>query len=101
MTARMYVASNVTPAGLKGQAAEVWSGLQECKEQGPMFAADINKIVGPRLKTKQDTLRVTLYYIVIFKGKGWVTAVDPVITPVAESNELDETMAAISELIAG
>lgn len=82
MTARMYSLSNELSdaqkkyvAGLKGQAKVVFDELENDKTA--RFAEDINKNCGPKLVTRQDTLRVTLYYIIIFKGKGIVKATEP------------------------
>jgi hypothetical protein len=81
MTARHYrlVANlnekqNLYVAGLKGQARVVMNELANNKE--PRLGVDIDKECGPKFVTKQDTLRVTLYYIIIFKNKGVVEAVE-------------------------
>lgn len=90
MTARMYAMnSELTDAqkkylaGLKGQAKVVAEELANNTE--PRLAEDINKNTAPKLVTKQDELRVTLYYIIIFKGKGIVRAVEPSAKPVEVS----------------
>lgn len=79
MTARLYsLASNLTPenkkyvAGLRGQAKIVYEELDRVRT--PRLAEDINKETAKRLVTKQDFLRVTLYYIIVFKGRGIVVA---------------------------
>ena len=78
MTARHYVLrADVKVPVLKGQAKIVMDTLVELQGQGPLPATTINETSGPKFKTRQDTLRVTLYYIVVFKGQGLVRAVEP------------------------
>ncbi len=77
--ARLYVLNSVPAkaAELKGQARVVFDVLR-AQNGEPKLASDINADVEATglLKTRQDTLRVTLYYIIVFKGRGWVSAVD-------------------------
>lgn len=73
--ARLYsINSEVIPqsemAKLKGQAKIVMDVLLENKT--PRLATAITEDTTPRLKTRQDFLRVTLYYIIVFKSKGWI-----------------------------
>lgn len=82
MTARMYsLATNLSPenkkyvGGLRGQAKIVYEEL--VRDRTPRLAEAINKVTGPKFVTKQDTLRVTLYYIIVFKGRGIVVAHEP------------------------
>lgn len=77
--ARMYsVNTSVIPeteiTKLKGQAKIVMSEL--IRDITPRFASQINTETEKCLKTKQDTLRVTLYYIIVFKSKGWIHVKD-------------------------
>lgn len=79
MTARFYaLAANLSPentkyvAGLTGQAKIVYEELARVRT--PRLAEEINKETSKRLVTKQDFLRVTLYYIIVFKGRGVVVA---------------------------
>jgi hypothetical protein len=57
-------------AKLKGQAKIVFDELS--RDNTPRLATVINENTEKCLKTKQDTLRVTLYYIIVFKSKGWI-----------------------------
>jgi hypothetical protein len=73
-TARLY-ARNEVPAKkeIKGQAAVIMDVL--LRQNGePKLAADLAKQVEAEgnLKTRQDVLRVTLYYIIVFKGMGLI-----------------------------
>lgn len=61
-------------AKLKGQAKIVMDEL--LRDETPRFASQINTETEKCLKTKQDTLRVTLYYIIVFKSKGWIHTKD-------------------------
>jgi hypothetical protein len=80
-------------AGLKGQAKVVMDGLMA--EEGPVLAKDLaEKLTFPG--SKQDPYRVTLYYIIVFKGKGLVRAVEPEVEVEVEptTEELEETIEA-------
>lgn len=73
-TAKLY---SVNPSvkmtrELRGQALQVWTELNA--DVTPRLATDIDAKVGPLFKTRQDTLRVTLYYILVFKKSGHVVA---------------------------
>lgn len=72
MTAKLYARTpNARPAKPLGpQAKVVWDAL----DATPRLATDVDKTSGPQFKTRQDTLRVTLYYILVFKKAGLVTA---------------------------
>lgn len=95
MTARHYVLNaDVKIPALKGQAKIVMDALVELRDQGPLAAVKINETSGPKFKTRQDTLRVTLYYIVIFKGQGLVRAVEPTPAAAPTVEALEETIAA-------
>ena len=79
MTARKYAvvanrtdAQNKFIAGLKGQAKVVMAELLANTE--PRLGTEIESACGAKIVTKQDTLRIVLYYVVIFKGKGLVVA---------------------------
>ena len=79
MTARLYsLKSELSEsqqkyaAALKGQARIVFDEL--AANRAPRLAEKINELTGPKFTTRQDTLRVTLYYIIVFKGKGLVVA---------------------------
>ncbi len=61
-------------AKLKGQAKIVMDEL--LRDETPRFASQINTETEKCLKTRQDTLRVTLYYIIVFKSKGWIHTTD-------------------------
>jgi hypothetical protein len=76
--ARMYAFNGVEPKGeFKGQAAVVLDVLK--RQNGEMkLASDIAAQVAEegKLKTRQDILRVVLYYIIVFKGKGMIATQD-------------------------
>jgi hypothetical protein len=54
----------------KGQAKIVMDEL--LRDTSPRLASEINTHTEKCLKTRQDTLRVTLYYIIVFKSKGLI-----------------------------
>jgi hypothetical protein len=95
--ARLYVL-NSAPAKaseLKGQARVVFDVLNSQNGE-PKLASDIAVQVEQSglLKTRQDVLRVTLYYIIVFKGRGWVNAVDQEIpAPSADAQLRDHEVA--------
>lgn len=62
-------------ANLKGQAKIVFDEL--AADTTPRLATDVEKACGSKIQTRQDTLRVVLYYIIVFKSKGLITAVEP------------------------
>jgi hypothetical protein len=83
--ARLYAFNGTEPkAEVRGQAKVILDVLRANTE--PRLAADINADVEATglLKTRQDTLRVTLYYILVFKKRGMVAASEPALEPVAE-----------------
>lgn len=59
---------------IKGQAKIVAEELRE--NLTPRLATEIEKNCGHKIVTRQDTLRIVLYYLIIFKGKGFVSALD-------------------------
>jgi hypothetical protein len=90
----MYARTNVAPKSeLKGQAAVVFSELGST----PELATTINERVAPKLKTRQDPLRVTLYYLIIFKNRGIVAASEQPAEVVAEAPIADESDAIAEE----
>jgi hypothetical protein len=93
-TAKLYsIVPDAIPARtLTGQAAQVWTEL--ANDTTPRLATAVDAKVGPLFKTRQDTLRVTLYYILVFKKLGLVqaTAQPKVVAPTPE--QLEETVAA-------
>ena len=99
MTARLYAATpNARPAKvLRGQALQVWTELQA--DTTPRLATAIDANVGPLYKTRQDTLRVTLYYLLVFKKQGIVTSSEPVVTApvVAEPVDHDAVVLELEE----
>lgn len=106
MTARMYsLVSELSDvqqkyvAGLKGQAKIVYDEL--VANRTPRLGEDINKVTGPLFTTRQDTLRVTLYYIIVFKGKGIVRATEQTRTaPASAFAELFDTDGNLVEVAA-
>jgi hypothetical protein len=59
----------------KGQAAIVFSELRKNRE--PRLAQEICDSIAI-LPTRQDKLRVVLYYILVFKKAGFVSAVEQI-----------------------
>ena len=59
---------------IKGQAKIVADDLFANRE--PRLAVEITKNCGAKIVTKQDTHRVVLYYVIIFKTRGFVSAFD-------------------------
>lgn len=75
MTAKLYarVSNAKFEKPLGPQAKIVWDALTTT----PQLATDVNNVSGPKFATRQDTLRVTLYYILTFKKQGLVAAFAP------------------------
>lgn len=70
---------------VRGQAAQVLAELQ--RDTTPRLASDIDEAIAKSdnpFKTRQDTLRVTLYYLIIFSNRGWVVKTKPVVEAPAE-----------------
>ena len=77
MQARMYALTGKTPkTSFKGQAARVYRELTTTPELAVTVNERIVKSDDP-FKTRQDSYRVTLYYILIFKKQGLVAAFEP------------------------
>ena len=62
----------VIEQNVRGQAAQVLAELRADTE--PRLAVDIDARIAATnpFKTRQDTLRVTLYYLIVFAKRGWV-----------------------------
>ena len=86
MKSRMYslVAGSKLKSKPSGQAARVLAELRRVRE--PRLAVDIDtaikastgkpgSLAGPHV-TRQDSLRVTLYYLLVFKKAGVVAGVE-------------------------
>jgi hypothetical protein len=84
--ARRYELIAEPTKAVRGQAAVVLEALREVKGT-PKLATEINELVvkSGNLKTRQDTLRVTLYYIIVFKGRGLVRATEQELVEAPES----------------
>jgi len=85
--ARLYAWNGTAPkAEVKGQAAVILDVMQ--RQNGEFkLASDIAEQVEREgnLKTRQDILRVTLYYIIVFKNKGLIaTSEQEVAAPAVE-----------------
>lgn len=86
---------------VRGQALIVLNELRNSTE--PRLAVDIDAAIAKTnpFKTRQDTLRVTLYYLIVFAKRGWVIKDKPQAREnvVAEDNveEIDERDATIDE----
>ncbi len=76
--ARMYVFNGKELKGeVKGQAAVVLDVLKRQNGEPKLASVLADQVASEgNLKTRQDILRVVLYYIIIFKGKGIVSATD-------------------------
>jgi hypothetical protein len=59
---------------IKGQAKVVFEEMQN--DKNPRLATDIAEKCGHKIVTRQDILRVVLYYIIVFKTKGFVNSFD-------------------------
>src|SRR5687768_2113985 len=90
--ARMYALVGEPKKAVTGQAAVVLAELK--RDTSPRLASAISEAVekSGALKTRQDVLRVTLYYILIFKKAGIVAATDQPIEADAENLEDAETL---------
>lgn len=74
MKARLYAKTGIAPKNtFKGQAARVWEELRDEPELATAVNERIEKSDNP-FKTRQDSYRVTLYYILVFKKQGLVAA---------------------------
>ena len=112
MKARMYSLKSGAKLKAKpsGQALRVLRELQRVRE--PRLASEVDEAIakstgkpgsvnGPHI-TRQDSLRVTLYYLLVFKKAGAVVASEQAVedvdtevavdevAPVAENTEADE-----------
>jgi hypothetical protein len=86
----MYAWNGVAPKKeLKGQAAVVMDVLKE--QNGELaLASDIAEKVqkSGKLKTRQEVLRVTLYYIIVFKNAGLITTKEQDVDVPQEHDEM-------------
>jgi hypothetical protein len=75
---------------VRGQAKQVLTELE--RDMTPRLATDIDREIADRdpFKTRQDTLRVTLYYLIVFSNRGWVKKVRPVAEPAAVEVAADD-----------
>jgi hypothetical protein len=90
--ARLYVLNGTEPKKpMTGQAKVVFDVMNA--DRTPRLATEIAESVKESglLKTRQDILRVTLYYIIAFRNKGLVTATEQQIEAPAEVDEVEET----------
>jgi hypothetical protein len=93
-TARLYSINpaKVSPSALakvKGQAKIVIDELY--RDPRPRLASEINVETEKCLKTRQSTLRVTLYYIIVFKSKGWINTQEQSVSE-SDTPEVEETV---------
>lgn len=79
-------------AELKGQARIVFDELKN--DTTPRLASEILEKCGEKIRTRQDVLRVVLYYIIVFKGKGFVSSFD---TRPAENGEVVDDFQGVTE----
>jgi len=75
---------------VRGQAAIVLNELRNNTE--PRLAVDIDAAIQATnpFKTRQDSLRVTLYYLIVFAKRGWVIKDKPQSNENAVAVENDE-----------
>lgn len=75
-----FVVNPEVPSGnLKGQALRVYQELEKAFPE-PLTGVELNERIENSdrpFTTRQDSLRVTLYYCVVFKGQGKVVATRP------------------------
>jgi hypothetical protein len=91
--ARLYVWNGREPKKeLRGQAAIVLDVLK-AQNGEPRLISDLTAAVNEtgRLKTRQDPERVTGYYVVVFKTRGMVDAVEQEIDAENDAAETAET----------
>lgn len=97
---RLYGLSGVKlKKPLSGQALLVFQGMNERvdgKDSAHAFKTpkEWTVKIGPKLVTRQDTYRVVLYYILIFKNRGLVAVreQEPVIDEVTAGEEIPDEM---------
>ncbi len=89
--ARLYAFNGTEPKSpVKGQAAVVLDVLRRQNGE-PKLATDLAAQVEREgnLKTRQDILRVTLYYVLVFKSRGMIATCEQEVpeSVVATANE--------------
>jgi len=79
-------ADKTVVAKLTGQAGQVWNAMKQVNK--PVTGPELNEFIEENMpfKTRQDSLRVTLYYLVVLKGKGLFIASRPA-KPVVEERD--------------
>ena len=75
MNAKLYKKSAQPRKPINGQALVVWNHMSSTPELAKTILARV--VESGQLKTTQDKYRVVLYYILVFKSKGLVEAVEP------------------------
>lgn len=84
-------------AELKGQAKIVADTLDSMtdarhdetgEDRAKFLATEVNEqvVASGKLVTRQDPERVTLYYLLIFKKRGWIEAAEAPVTEESETN---------------
>ena len=98
--ARLYAFNGREPKNpVKGQAAVILDVLRRQNGEMKLASALAEQVEREgNLKTRQDILRVTLYYIIVFKNRGMIAVTDQDI-PV-EPETASETPAPTEELVA-
>lgn len=98
MRARLYAIIGNPKKEPTGQAARVLTELR--RDTTPRLAEDIDKAIATSdtpHKTRQDSLRVTLYYLLVFKKQGIVAATEqpqPAEAVAEATDEVEETVEA-------
>lgn len=83
----LFSKTDKTPKAMRGQAALVYEALSA---DGQTVEQITEKILA-NLVTRQDPMRISAYYLCVFKKQGLVTAVRPT-PPVAEAKVEEPTV---------
>jgi hypothetical protein len=62
-------------SNLKGQAKVIFDDLKN--NPAPRLAKEVLKSCEGKFETTQDPFRVVLYYILVFKSRGFISVFDP------------------------
>lgn len=95
MKTAQFVRTEKTPDEQFGRQAALVFAAVEAKPEGATLDEVTNFIVENGLVTRQEPLRIAMYYLAIFKKRGFIVLQDaPVPTPVANA-ELENTEAPV------
>lgn len=76
---------------MRGQAKIVFDEMRDNPQ--PRLAVEIEKACKHLIVTRQDTFRVVLYYILVFKSKGLVKGFEPFVDD--DENETENAFAGL------